>query len=86
MEEELNNIINNNKLIKNKKGIVLKDYYLDVLRKFDIDIDSCSSYKELLYFIDEIINNEDLDDEEYELLDSIASEISEINYYEYTNK
>ena len=86
MEEELNNIINNNKLVKNKKGIVLKDYYVDVLRKFDIDIDSCSSYEEILYYIDEIINNEDLDEEDYELLDSISQEIAEINYYEYTNK
>ena len=86
MEEELNSILDKNKLIKNKHGVVLKDYYIDVLRKFDIDIDSCSNYQEILYFIDEIINNEDLDEEEYELLDSISSEIAEINYYEYTNK
>ena len=86
MEEELNNILDKNKLIKNKKGIVLKDYYIDVLRKFDIDVDSCSSYNEILYFIDDIINNEELDDDEYELLDEIAKEIAETNYYEYTNK
>ncbi len=86
MDEELNSIINNNKLIKNKKGVVLKDYYIDVLRKFDIDVDSCSSYKEILYYIDEIINNEELEEDEYDLLDEISKEIAEINYYEYTNK
>ena len=86
MEEDLNNIITKNKLVKNKKGIVLKDYYIDVLRKFDIDIDSCSTYNEILYFIDEIINNEELEDDDYELLDGISQEIAEINYYEYTNK
>ena len=86
MEEELNDILNKNKLTKNKKGVVLKDYYIDVLRKFDIDVDSCSSYEEILYFIDDIINNEELDEDDYELLDSISEEIAETNYYEYTNK
>ena len=86
MEEELNSILDKNKLIKNKKGLMLKDYFIDVLHKYDINIDDCSSYDELLYFIDEILNTEDLDDEDYEILDGISNEISEIKYYNYTNK
>ena len=86
MEEELNSLIDNNKLVKTNKGLMIKDYYIDILRKFDINVDSCSSYDEILYFIDEILNTEDLDDEDYELLDSISNEIAEIKYYNYTNK
>ena len=86
MEEELSTIINNNKLIKNNKGLLIKDYYIDILRKFNINLKNCSSYDEVLYFIDEILNEEDLNEEDYELLDSISNEISEFKYYNYTNK
>lgn len=86
MEEELNSIVNNNKMVKSKQGLIIKDYYIDILRKFDINIDNCVTYDELLYFIDEILNTEDLDEDDYDLLDSISNEIAEIKYYNYTNK
>lgn len=65
-----------------KKGIFLSEYQLEVLKKYQIDINSISSITELLFEIDEILDNDpDADD-----LEAIEIEISDFNYYANTNK
>lgn len=64
-----------------KKGIFLSDYQIEVLRKYDIDIDKVSSINDLIYQIGEI-----LDEDDYEDLEEIESELSEFYYYANTNK
>ena len=64
-----------------KKGIFLSDYQIDVLMRNHIDPYNCSGIDELIYLIDEALE-EDLDEE----LDIILKEISEFNYYTNTNK
>lgn len=65
-----------------KKGIFLSEYQLEVLKKYQLDINSISSITELLFDIDEILDNEpDADD-----LEAIEIEISDFNYYANTNK
>ena len=63
-------------------GIFLSDYQIEILMKYDIDPYKCSSIKDLLFKIEELLEEDDtLDD-----LDNISREISEFNYYANTNK
>ena len=63
------------------KGIFLSDYQIEVLLKYDIDPYKCGSINELIYMIDEVLEEEDCD-----YLDAVAQEIMEFNYYTNTNK
>ena len=62
-------------------GLFLSDYQIDVLLRNGIDPNKCGSVSELIYLIDEAIE-ESLDEE----LDLISKEIIEFNYYNNTNK
>lgn len=62
-------------------GIFISDIQKSILLKNGIDVDKCSSINELLFFIEEILNEDD--DEELEI---ISKEIAEFNYYANTNK
>ncbi|UKI57235.1 MAG: hypothetical protein L6V81_07645 [Clostridium sp.] len=67
---------------KSKKGIFLSQYQCEVLQKYNINPYECSSINELIFMIDEVLEDEsDADD-----LDGISREISEFNYYANTNK
>lgn len=63
-------------------GIFLSDYQIDVLLKYEIDPYKCSSINDLIFQIDEVLE----DDDSAEDLDNISREISEFNYYSNTNK
>jgi len=62
-------------------GLFLSDYQIEVLMKNGIDPNKCGSINDLIFQIDEIVD--EVDDEE---LDSISKEIIEFNYYNNTNK
>ena len=64
-----------------KDGIFLSDYQIEVLNRFGINPLECGSINEIIYLIDEILDEAD-DDE----LDSVSKEIMEFNYYTNTNK
>ena len=64
-----------------KKGIFLSEYQIEVLNKYDINVEEIVSINDLIYQIDEILQ---LDD--YEDLELVANEISEFYYYANTNK
>lgn len=64
-----------------KKGIFLSEYQLEVLSRNGIDAYSSGSINDLMYMIDEILD--ECDDEE---LDAVYNEISEFNYYSNVNK
>ena len=65
-----------------KKGIFLSDYQINVLSSYKIDVNSCSSINDILFQINEILE----DDEDAYELENIEREISEFNYYANTNK
>lgn len=63
-------------------GIYLSDNDIDVLRRYNIDYKKYNSLDSLIFEIEDILNEEtDLDD-----LEQISSKLSEINYYNNTNK
>ena len=62
-------------------GLFLSDYQIEVLQRNEINPYECGSINEVIYLIDEAL--EESDDEE---LDIISKEIIEFNYYTNTNK
>jgi len=63
-------------------GIYLSDNDIEVLRRYSIDYKRYNSLDSLIFDIEEILNEEtDLDD-----LEQVSSKLSELNYYNNTNK
>ncbi len=65
-----------------KKGIFLTDNQCNILINYGIDINKINSIDELIYMIDEILE----DDPDAVDLENVSLEISEFNYYANTNK
>ena len=62
-------------------GLILTDYEISVLDKYNIDYKNCIDLKSLIYYIEEILNEESFDD-----LEEVSLSISERDYYENTHK
>jgi len=73
-------------LKKTKYKLLIREEDINTLKKYGIDVDNYKTLTEILYVIDDIINNEDLIDEEIEELDYVANNLQETNYYMNTNK
>lgn len=76
--------IENNHMLKQIGNIFLTGYQIELLNKYSIKPENYNSLKELMVAIDTILP--ELDDEEYDELDSVYQTIAERNYYENTNK
>lgn len=66
----------------NNKGILLNDYEIEVLRRNGFNYEDYSSLSELIFDLDNYLNNGN-DDEE---LEYITDRLSELHYYNETNK
>ncbi len=64
--------------------ILLTNNEIRVLDKYNIDYNNCSSLKEVLSLIDEVLNNEEVMD--FDELDNVSLSIAERDYYQNTNK
>lgn len=64
-----------------KKGMFLSEYQIEILLKYGINPEECGSINELIYMIDEVLEEDEAED-----LDAISREIIEFNYYSNTNK
>lgn len=69
------NTVGNNLMLTNKE--------IEILDRYKINYLKCNSLKEILFEIEEILNDMDIVDEE---LDYISQSISERDYYQNTNK
>ena len=87
MKEEINNyiddIVNKNSLVKINNNLYLKRYQIDVLDIYHIDYKNCSSVSEILFLIDDVLEDSD---SENDLLEEVAESLQEFNYYHNTNK
>lgn len=72
---------NDNFIGYQKNDIILTNKEIDILNMFDIDYKSFNSLSELLYLIDDVIDDNSSDE-----LDEVARDISERNYYLNTRK
>ena len=75
--EDIDNVI----LKRRKNGILLSDYQISVLNRNNIDYNNYSNIHDLLFDIEELLND-DYDDE----LDLISSQLAEFIYYNETKK
>ena len=67
--------------LNNINGLLLTNKEIEILERYDIDYKKCVSLKEVIYLIEDI-----LEEEEIEELDLISQSISERDYYQNTNK
>lgn len=86
MNEDLKKQINSvdfNYYMKKKlpNGLFLSDEEIDILNRYKIDYKSVTTLNELIYKIDEY-----LDEDEVPELEWLASSLAEVNYYQNTNK
>ena len=78
--------LKSNFLKKTKYNLLINEDDINTLKKYDIDVDIFKSINELIYKIEDTIINEEMDEEEKDELDYIASTLQERNYYLNTNK
>lgn len=79
----INNVYDDKNMIKMRgNGIYLSDNQIEVLKKYDIDYKKYISLNSLIFEVEEILNEEvDASD-----LEEVSSRLSELNYYNNTNK
>ena len=65
-----------------KKNIYLSDNDLLILKKYDINYQEFSNMKELMFYIEDILNNDYVESD----LEDLLIKLSDYNYYFYTNK
>lgn len=76
-------VYNDKSMIKMRgNGIYLSDNQIEVLKRYDIDYKKYISLNSLIFEIEEILN-EEVDDSD---LEEVSSRLSELNYYNNTNK
>ena len=79
----LDSLISDNTFQKTKTGIMLTNKEIEILKRYGIDYQNCHSLKEIIYYIEDILNDMDIVDSDLEL---IESSIAERDYYQNTNK
>lgn len=82
IETHIYKTINSNKLVKINNNIYLTKYEIEILNKYKINYQISSNYQEILFFIEEELEQTDDSNE----LESILLSISERHYYQNTNK
>ena len=65
-----------------KKNIYLSDDDIKILNKYDISYDNFSNMKELMFYLQDILDNEEVETD----LEDLLIKLSEYNYYFSTNK
>lgn len=64
---------------KRNNNLVLRDSQIEILKKYNINYETHTSLKSLIFEIEEILN--------YETdLEQLSEELEEMSYYNYTNK
>ena len=73
-------------LLSSVNNILISKNDINTLKKYDIDVDQYKTINELIFRIEDIINNEDLSPDELDELDYISETLQERNYYQNINK
>lgn len=87
-DQELEKIINydfeKNEHKLRENNLYLTDYQVEVLNNYDIHYQNYTNMKSLLFAIEDVL--ESCFDEDLAPLSEVAVQISEFNYYHFTNK
>ena len=79
IEEEFNK----RSLKQRKNGIYLSDEQINILEKYNINYLNYNNINELIFYIEDYLNNSYM---ELEDLESVSEALSNFNYYNNTNK
>ncbi len=82
IDNHINNILNNNKLVKINNNVFLTKYEIDILDMYKIEYQTCNNYQNILFYIEEELKQ---NDDAYDL-EQILLSISERHYYQNTHK
>lgn len=76
-------VVDENKFLKKYNNIYISEEQVNILKKYDINIEKYININELIYDIEQCLNDsyEELDDLEW-----VSQTLSEYNYYNNTNK
>lgn len=77
--KELN--IESDYMKRRSNGLYLSDNQIEILRKYDIHYEKYTNLNSLIFEIEEILNEQELED-----LEEVSSKLAELNYYNNTNK
>lgn len=83
IEKEINNVLGDF-LIDNNKGLLLNKYEIEVLNRYNFDYRMYSSLSELIFDIDNYINESSLGD--IDDLEEVLEKLYERHYYNEVNK
>lgn len=83
IEKEINKVLGDF-LIDNKKGLLLNKYEIEVLNRYNFDYSMYSSLSELIFDIDNYINESSLGD--IDDLEEVLEKLYERHYYNEVNK
>lgn len=75
--------INKNKLIQINNNIVLTSYQIEILDKYKIPYYECNSVNEIIFYIEEILNQDSIDLED---LENVSTSLAENDYYQNYHK
>ena len=64
-------------LVNVNKKLMLDDYEISVLKKYNIDISNCNNLREVTLLVEHFMDNYELDSEELDELDYILEKIQE---------
>jgi len=65
------------------KNLMLTNHEIEVLNRYKIDYLKCNTLKEVLFEVEDLLQDMDIVEED---LDAISQSISERDYYQNTNK
>ena len=86
-EFDIDNIVSNldfeSNNFQNVNGMMLTNREIEVLNKYKIPYQKCNNLKEIIFEIEEVIEDMDIVEDD---LDYISSTIAERDYYQNTNK
>lgn len=71
----------NNNFYKQYGKLYLTDNQIEILTKYNIDYKKFNNLNELIYHLEYYLNSKELPD-----LEQVSMELSELDYYNYTNK
>ena len=74
---------NKRSLKQRKNGIYLSDEQINILEKYNINYLNYTNINELIFYIEDYLNNSYM---ELEDLESVSEALSNFNYYNNTNK
>lgn len=72
-----------NELKTINKNVMLTNKEIDVLNRYNINYSTCTTLKEILFAIEDVLSDMDIAEDE---LEEISQSIAERDYYQNTNK